>query len=360
MKATITIDLAENSYPIYIGDDTLSTQLLASHITGKQVLIVSNDTVAQLYLELLKACLTHYDVQTYLLPDGEQYKTLESFNQIISFLLDKKYSRDCTLVALGGGVVGDMTGFVAACYQRGVHLIQVPTTLLAQVDSSVGGKTAVNHTLGKNMIGAFYQPDAVLIDVSVLNSLADREYSAGLAEVIKYGLICDQAFFIWLEENIVALKRRENQQVIYAIEHSCMNKAHVVSVDERESGIRAILNFGHTFGHAIETALSYKGLLHGEAVAIGMMMAADLSVRIGKLTVSIQSRIENILQQAGLPTLLPDGIDLDILYELMKRDKKVKDNKLFLVFLDDIGQAVISSEYQEDQLKETILKFRSV
>ena len=265
---TLTVNLGKRSYPIHIGDGLLSRKdLLLENVTGKQVMVVTNETIAPLFLDLLVKNLDGYTVETMIIPDGESYKSLETLNSIITRLLEKRFSRNCTLIALGGGVVGDITGFAAACYQRGVPFIQVPTTLLAQVDSSVGGKTAVNHPLGKNMIGAFHQPRAVIADTRVLESLSDREFCAGLAEVIKYGLIRDVVFFEWLDANIDLLLKRDPGALTHVIASSCHNKALVVSEDERESGLRALLNLGHTFGHAIETGLDYKGWLHGEAVA---------------------------------------------------------------------------------------------
>ena len=278
----IKVDLGERGYSIHIGNSILSDKkIFNQYITSKQVLVVTNEKVAPLYLKVIEKHLAKFDYEVFILPDGEAYKSLDSLNQIITQLLERKFSRTCMLIALGGGVIGDLTGFAAACYQRGVKFIQIPTTLLAQVDSSVGGKTAVNHPIGKNMIGAFHQPHTVFSDTSVLATLSDREFAAGLAEIIKYGLIRDEKFFYWLEENINPLMERDNQVLAYAIERSCVNKAEVVAEDEKETGYRAILNLGHTFGHAIETALSYKEWLHGEAVGCGMLMAADLSKRLG-------------------------------------------------------------------------------
>lgn len=261
------------------------------------------------------------------------------------------------MIALGGGVIGDLTGFAAACYQRGVQFIQIPTTLLAQVDSSVGGKTAVNHPLGKNMIGAFHQPCAVFADTGVLSTLPEREFSAGLAEVIKYGLIRDKEFYLWLENNIELLIARDNDALIYTIERSCINKADVVAQDERESGIRATLNLGHTFGHAIETALSYKHWLHGEAVACGMLMAADLSKRLGLLEQGHVDRIKALLERANLPTKIHKEVNLKQMLENMKVDKKSRDGILYLILLNDIGDAIVTSDYTEQALTETINHF---
>ena len=279
---TLTVDLGDRSYPIFIGENLLNrAELFMPYIAGKQVLIVSNTTIAPLYLDTLRATLSVERVDSVILPDGEQYKTLDQLNTIFDDLLERRHNRTTTLIALGGGVIGDMTGFAAACYQRGVAFIQVPTTLLSQVDSSVGGKTGVNHPLGKNMIGAFHQPRCVVADIDTLRTLPAREFSAGIAEIVKYGLICDREFYVWLTRHMAGLMARDAQLLGEAIYRSCANKARVVAADEREGGLRAILNLGHTFGHAIETAQGYGVWLHGEAVAVGMIMAADLSARLG-------------------------------------------------------------------------------
>jgi len=355
---TILVNLGERSYPIYIGDGIINKrELLQRHMTGKQVMLVSNETVAPMYLDAVARHCSEYIVKQIILPDGEKYKSLKYFDRIITILLENHFSRNCCLVAIGGGVIGDLTGFAAACYQRGVPFIQVPTTLLAQVDSSVGGKTAVNHTLGKNMIGAFHQPAAVLADTAVLGSLSDREFSAGMAEIIKYGLIRDADFFDWLEENIDMLLKRQPDALAYAIERSCINKAQVVEEDERESGIRAILNLGHTFGHAIETALKYKDWLHGEAVACGMLMAADLSQSMGWLDQDEASRIRSVLVKANLPVILPKSIHTKQMLELMRVDKKARDGEIFLVLLQGIGKAVVTIGYEQAKLTETIEKY---
>ena len=355
---TINVDLGERSYPIYIGEDILSdAALIKKHISSKQILIVSNEAIAPIYLEKIEKHLENLDYEVLILPDGEIYKSLDSFNEVISRLMEKKFSRTCLLIALGGGVIGDLTGFVAACYQRGVKFIQIPTTLLAQVDSSVGGKTAVNHPLGKNMIGAFHQPSAVYADTTVLSTLPEREYSAGLAEVIKYGIIRDIEFFEWLEQNLSQLMQREAEALSYAIERSCINKAEVVAEDERESGIRAILNLGHTFGHAIETALSYKGWLHGEAVGCGMVMAADLSCRLGLINQEKVDRIRAIIEQAKLPVSVHRDVTLDQMLENMKVDKKSRDGTLYLILLNDIGEAIVTADYTEEALRQTINHF---
>lgn len=354
----IEVDLAERSYPIYIGGSLLSDEtLLNKHISSKQVLIVTNETVSPLYLERVENNLGNIEHEVLILPDGESYKSLDSLNQVITRLMEKKYSRTCTLIALGGGVIGDLTGFAAACYQRGVKFIQIPTTLLAQVDSSVGGKTAVNHPLGKNMIGAFHQPCAVYADTDTLTTLPDREFSAGLAEVIKYGIIRDKEFYVWLEENIESIMQRNNDALEYAIERSCINKAEVVAEDERESGIRAILNLGHTFGHAIETGLNYKEWLHGEAVGCGMLMAADLSMRLGLVDGSVVEKIASILERTNLPTKIHKDVSLEQMLDNMKVDKKSRDGVLYLILIKDIGEAIITSDYTEQALKETINHF---
>ena len=352
---TLTVDLGERSYPIYIGDGLLGrTDLLLPHIPGKNVLIVSNETVAPLYLDQTLAMLSGKQTKTCILPDGEQYKNLETLNKIYDVLLGSKMDRNSTVVALGGGVIGDMAGFAAASYQRGVHLVQIPTTLLAQVDSSVGGKTAVNHPLGKNMIGAFYQPRAVIADTATLASLPDRELSAGIAEVIKYGLIRDLRFFDWLSATMPGLLARDASALAHAIETSCRNKAEVVAADEKESGQRALLNLGHTFGHAIEAGLGYGQWLHGEAVAAGMCMAAIMSQLLGWIGEDSVARISSLIAQAGLPVNAPDELDVERFLELMSVDKKVLDGVLRLVLLKDIGHAVITDDYTQGQLADAI------
>ncbi len=348
---TLNVDLGERRYPIHIGAGLLGrSELLAPHIPGRQVLVVSNETVAPLYLERLSAGLTGFRQHNVILPDGEQYKTLDVLNRIFDALLQNRCDRDITLIALGGGVIGDITGFAAASYQRGVNFIQVPTTLLAQVDSSVGGKTGVNHPLGKNMIGAFYQPRCVIADTTTLNTLPDRELSAGLAEVIKYGLIRDAVFFSWLESNLDTLLVRNPGVLAYAIERSCHNKAEVVVADERESGQRALLNFGHTFGHAIETGMGYGTWLHGEAVATGMCMAARLSQRLGWIDSIDVTRIETLITRAQLPTQPPTELDATRFLDLMAADKKVKDGCVRLVLLKSIGESLVSGDYDPAQL----------
>ena len=349
---TLHVDLQERSYPVYIGRDLLSDpQLLARHVSGPQVVVVSNDTVAPLYMDKLRAALGQRSLLTeVILPDGEAYKTLDTLASIFDQVMAAGHNRTTTFVALGGGVVGDITGFAAACYQRGVNFVQVPTTLLAQVDSSVGGKTAVNHPMGKNMIGAFYQPRAVLIDTNSLQTLPRRELAAGLAEVIKYGLICDEPFYRWLQEQMPKLLAREEAALAEAIERSCANKAQVVAADEREGGLRAILNLGHTFGHAIETHQGYGQWLHGEAVAVGMLLAVELSAHRGLVPAAEVTALRELLLAAGLPVQPPD-MSPEIFIELMGRDKKVVDGRLRLILLAALGEACIVDDVAPDELQ---------
>ena len=352
---TLELDLGDRSYPIYIGTGLLArAELLTSYIHGARVAIVSNTTVAPLYLARVRAALTRYQPLDVILPDGEQHKTLEVLNRIFDALLQNRCDRQTTIIALGGGVVGDMAGFAAAVYQRGVPFIQVPTTLLAQVDSSVGGKTGVNHALGKNMIGAFYQPRAVVIDTDTLGTLPDRELSAGLAEVIKYGLIRDPGFFEWLEAHMDRLLVRDPAALAEAIYRSCRNKAEVVVADEKEAGARALLNLGHTFGHAIETGMGYGAWLHGEAVAAGMAMAADLSRRLGWLKEAEVTRIRALIERARLPVQAPPTLSAARFRELMSVDKKVLAGKLRLVLLKQLGEAVITADVPAAALDETL------
>ena len=352
---TLTVDLGPRSYPIHIGQGLLRRpDLVSKRIRGKQVMVVSNETVAPLYLDNVKQMLNGFDLASVILPDGEQYKNLETLDSVFTSLLEHRFNRSCALIALGGGVVGDITGFAAASYQRGIAFVQIPTTLLAQVDSSVGGKTGVNHPLGKNMIGAFHQPGCVLIDTDTLDTLDQRQFAAGLAEVIKYGLIRDAGFFTWLEQNIERLAARDKEALAFAIERSCTIKASIVAADERESGQRALLNLGHTFGHAIETGTGYGNWLHGEAVAVGIRMAADLSARHQWLTNSDALRIEKLLQSAGLPTSPPDGMNEEQFMKHMAVDKKVLDDGLRLVLLKAIGKAVITGDFSAALLSKTL------
>ena len=352
---TLQVDLGERSYPIHIGADLLSkAELFVPHIAGKQVAIVTNETVAPLYLERLTQTLAGYKVQPIVLPDGESFKNWETLQLIFDGLLTARHDRRTTIIALGGGVIGDMAGFAAACYQRGVDFIQVPTTLLSQVDSSVGGKTGINHPLGKNMVGAFYQPKAVLIDTATLRTLPPRELSAGLAEVIKYGLICDAPFLDWLETHMEALLALEPTALTEAIERSCAAKARVVGADERESGIRATLNLGHTFGHAIETHMGYGVWLHGEAVAAGTVMALEMSRRLGWIDAAARDRSMRLLRAAGLPIVPPQEMTPAHFLEHMAVDKKVIDGQLRLVLLSRLGEAVVTADYPGNILDETL------
>lgn len=355
---TLTVELGDRSYPIYIGKSLLdNAELLTRHVDSRQVMIVTNETVAPLYLERVQAALAGRELATVILPDGEAHKTMDSAMTVFDGLLSRRFSRSAHLVALGGGVIGDLTGFASACYQRGIPFIQIPTTLLAQVDSSVGGKTAVNHPRGKNMIGAFHQPKCVIADMATLDTLPDRELSAGLAEVIKYGLIRDPVFFDWLQAHMDGLMGRDADLLAQAVERSCLNKAQVVAADERESGERATLNLGHTFGHAVETGLGYGEVLHGEAVAIGMCQAADLSRRLGWLTEADVSRIEHLLARAGLPTVPPDTLDADAFLEHMAVDKKNVEGELRVILLKQIGHATLPMPVEITRLRETLVTY---
>ena len=352
---SLKVNLGERSYPICIGQNLLDqSELLTQHIPGNSALIVSNETVAPLYMDKVENALSNIRYKTLILPDGEEFKNLDVLNTIYDSLLENRLDRNTTLIALGGGVIGDITGFAAASYQRGVHLIQIPTTLLSQVDSSVGGKTAVNHPLGKNMIGAFYQPKSVIADTSTLDTLEPRQLCSGIAEVIKYGFIRDPAFLEWLEDNIDNLIDRDPNALAYAIERSCRNKAEVVAADERESGQRALLNIGHTFGHAIEAGMGYGVWLHGEAVASGMVMAARLSNKLGWISEADVDRVINILERSNLPVKAPEQMSADKFIELMSLDKKVSDGVLKLVLYKSLGKAVLSKDYTDAILRETI------
>ncbi len=350
--STVRVSLGDRSYPILIGEGLLEQpRLLVPHLAQKRVAIVTNTTIAPIYLEQFIRGLDAEAIQTLAitLPDGEAYKTWETLNIVFDRLLEARCERNTTLIALGGGVIGDIGGFAAATYQRGMPFIQVPTTLLAQVDSSVGGKTAINHPLGKNMIGAFYQPKLVLADTSSLDTLPDRELSAGIAEVIKYGLIRDLAFLQWLEDNMSRLLARDREALAYAILRSCEHKAEVVAVDERESGERALLNLGHTFGHAIESGLGYGVWLHGEAVAAGTVLAAELSARMGMLTESDVGRVRRIFESARLPIRAPK-LGVARYLELMGHDKKVDAGRLRLVLLRALGSAFLTAQFPEEAL----------
>jgi len=351
----INIQFDERSYPIYIGEGLISNyELISQHILGKKVAIITNETVADIYLKtLMDTVSSHKELISIILPDGESYKSKDSLDSIYAQLLENKADREITLIALGGGVIGDITGFAAATYMRGVNFIQIPTTLLSQVDSSVGGKTGINHPLGKNMIGAFYQPKCVISDMNVLKTLPSRELSAGLAEVIKYGLIRDNKFFEWLESHIQYLMEMNPKYLIEAVQRSCENKAAVVEADEFESGIRAILNLGHTFGHAIEVAQGYGNWLHGEAVGAGMVMAAKLSQSMGWLADKDVDRIVALIKKAGLPTE-PPKISVKKYMELMMLDKKTKDGQINLVLQKSIGDAVLTNQYDPKKLHQIL------
>jgi len=353
---TLTVGLGSRSYPILIGSGLLSQpELLRSCLPRKRAAIVSNTTVAPLYLDKLQQALRNIDISSVsiILPDGEEYKNSDTLNLIYDALLNNRCERSTPLIALGGGVIGDITGYAAATYLRGVPFIQIPTTLLAQVDSSVGGKTGINHPLGKNMIGAFYQPELVLADTDTLNTLPDNELSAGLAEVIKYGLIRDLPFLEWLENNIEKLRARDTVALQYAIARSCQNKAEVVAADERESGERALLNLGHTFGHAIESGMGYGNWLHGEGVAAGTVMAADLSQRLGWISTQDVARICKLFERAGLPVVAPD-LGVEKYLEFMGLDKKVEGGKMRFVLLRTIGQAVVYGDAPAELLRQTL------
>ncbi|GGW52183.1 3-dehydroquinate synthase [Alishewanella tabrizica] len=345
----VDVQLGERSYPIHISSNF--TALLPELATAAQVVIISNPHVAALYLEPV-AALFQQRPKHFLLPDGEAYKTLASFEQIMSFLLEQKMSRDVVLVALGGGVIGDITGFVAACFQRGVRFIQIPTTLLSQVDSSVGGKTAVNHPLGKNMIGAFKQPEQVVINTQVLTSLAPREFAAGMAEVVKYGLLGDAAFAQWLLQHAAAIKQQDAETLAHMIQHCCQMKADIVSRDETEQGERALLNLGHTFGHAIEAFMGYGEWLHGEAVAVGMVMAARVAAQRGWITAEELSFSEKLIAQFDLPTASPSNMHIDDFLPFMKTDKKVKAGKMRFILPTALGKSAVVADVTEHELQQ--------
>jgi 3-dehydroquinate synthase len=353
--AILNLDLGERSYPIYIDSALLAKEdLLSQYILDTRVCIVTNDIVAPLYLEALKMRLANFDVDEIILPDGEAEKSLKNFDVIMSHLLKNEHGRDTTLIALGGGVIGDITGFAAACYQRGVNFIQIPTTLLSQVDSSVGGKTAVNHPLGKNMIGAFYQPRAVLIDIDSLSTLPIREFNAGMAEVIKYGILGDREFFIWLEDNICLIKSADKVTLAKMIEKCCQCKADIVANDEKEAGLRALLNLGHTFGHAIESEQGYGNWLHGEAVATGMVLAAKLAVAMNLLEASELCRIESLISAFDLPVIAPSNMGFTEFMRHMRRDKKNIAGKLRFIIPTSIGQSEIRDDVSQAVLQQIL------
>ncbi|MDH4188896.1 MAG: 3-dehydroquinate synthase [Betaproteobacteria bacterium] len=353
---TLQVALAERSYPIHIGEGLLDVAaLFLPYLAGGRVAVITDSNVAPLYMARVKNLLEAADVTVIevVVPAGEGSKSWRILDEVLDQLLAAHCDRDTLILALGGGVIGDLAGFAAAIYQRGVSFLQVPTTLLAQVDSSVGGKTAINHTRGKNMIGAFYQPRAVIIDVEVLRSLPERELRAGLAEVIKHGLILDPEFTVWLEQNIENLVARDPRALIHAIKRSCELKAQVVGDDEREGGVRAILNFGHTFGHAIETGMGYGNWLHGEAVAAGMMMAAELSARAGMLAFEDVRRVQGLIERAGLPAAGP-ALSAERYFELMATDKKAAQGRPRFVLLKAIGHACLRSDLDESWIRASI------
>ncbi|GMH44503.1 hypothetical protein BSKO_12455 [Bryopsis sp. KO-2023] len=359
---TVEVDLGDRKYPIYIGGGLLERgDILAQHIPSSRVLVVTNETIAPLYLDRCVKSIESggdFKVDSVILPDGEEFKNLEVLQKVWDKALEIRIPRSATMVALGGGVIGDMTGFAAACYQRGVHFLQIPTTVMAQVDSSVGGKTGVNHPLGKNMIGAFYQPTCVLIDTDSLNSLPDRELASGISEIVKYGLIRDAPLFEWLEENVEKLLNRDPEALTYAIDRSCVNKAEVVAEDELEGGVRATLNLGHTFGHAMETGQGYGVWLHGEAVSAGMVMAARMSEKLGWITPDIAERTEALLKRCNLPVMPPPDMTPDQFRSLMAVDKKVLDGKLRLILLKGpLGECVVTSDFDPAVLDATLDAF---
>ncbi len=358
-RQELTINLGERSYPIHIGADILAPGSLSDYLADRKVLLVTNSTVAPLYLEQGIAAIGHEQYETLILADGEQYKNHQTWMSILNKLVEMRADRNCCLLALGGGVIGDMTGFAAAAYMRGVDFVQVPTTLLAQVDASVGGKTGINHPQGKNLIGAFHQPQAVIIDTNTLNTLPDREYRAGLAEVVKYGLIIDPEFFDWLIAHTDALNNRDVEIVQYAIYRSCEIKAEIVAADEREGGVRALLNLGHTFAHAIETATKYTRYLHGEAVAIGMYLAAVYSEDSSLSTEKIAAKSETLMKNLGLETRLPVDLDVNQLVDLMKLDKKVINGRLRLIVMESIGKAFIQDDAIPQQVAESMMSDRA-
>ena len=360
--ATVEVELGDRTYPIYIGSGLLAGgDLLRKHVPGNTALVVTNETVAPLYLDRVVAALSEggeIRVETVVLPDGEEHKNVDVLMKVFDKALDARLDRQTTFVALGGGVIGDMTGFAAASYQRGVHFVQIPTTVMAMVDSSVGGKTGVNHPAGKNMIGAFYQPRCVLVDTDTLSTLPDREYKSGMAEVVKYGLIRDADFFEWLEKHVDALMKRDDALVVRAIERSCVNKAQVVALDEREGGVRATLNLGHTFGHAIETGIGYGEWLHGEAVSVGTVMAADLSLRLGWIDESVAARTLALLKKFNLPVDVPECMTVETFEKLMAVDKKAANGKLRLILLKgELGGCVFTADFDKTTLADTLDAF---
>lgn len=356
---SLTVQLGERSYPIHIGSGLLDSGLdhVMGDLRGQQVAVITNPIVGGLYIDRVLNALPGKSVDVLEIPDGEAHKNLETYTKAMNFLMEKRHNRSTTLIALGGGVVGDLTGFVAATFQRGVDFVQIPTTLLAQVDSSVGGKTAVNHAAGKNMIGAFYQPKSVVIDTDVLQSLPPREFSAGLAEVVKYGVIADSDLFAWLENNVESVLAKDNEALIHIIKRSCEIKADVVAQDEREGGVRAILNYGHTFGHAIENLAGYGKWLHGEAVAVGMVMAAQFAEREHRLQQGGTARIEALLSAFHLPITLQDDVEPQAMIEAMGMDKKTVDGHIRFILANKIGGVEVVSDYASEHLMQTLSSF---
>jgi len=348
---TIEVKLASSSYPVYLGSGLLTaTELLERHLGSGKTLIVSNDVVAPLYLGQVRTSLANRDVEIHIIPDGERFKTAETWYSIIDKLVDMQARRDANLIALGGGVIGDIAGFAAACYMRGIRFVQLPTTLLAQVDAAVGGKTAINHAKGKNLVGAFHQPAAVIIDSATLASLPEREFNAGLAEVVKYGAINDAGFFAWLEENAAAIRQRHADTLHHLILESVKNKSEIVSQDEKEAGIRTLLNFGHSFGHALEAESNYSRFLHGEAVSIGMVTAARLSEIRGLCQTGTAKRLATLLSILGLPVKQPADIKINGLTQALALDKKALASGLRLVLLQAMGHAVVDNQSSDDDI----------
>lgn len=359
---TIRVGLGARAYPIHFVEGLVSEGAARGFAEldaaiGDSVFVVTNETVSGLYSANIQALFGGRGLSTYVMPDGESHKTMDQVLAIVGCLLEGGYTRDTTVVAVGGGVVGDVAGFAAAIYQRGISVVQIPTTLLAQVDSSVGGKTAVNHPLGKNMMGAFHQPNAVLIDVTTLRTLSAREYAAGLAEIVKHAALADQDYLVWLENHVAEIVERETSALSVMIAWSCRIKAEIVAEDETERGRRALLNFGHTFGHAIETLSGYERVLHGEAVAIGMVMAADLSCRLGMIDQQVRDRIARLLTAFGLPVAPEKGFDPVAFRSAMGRDKKATSEGLRLIVLESLGNAVITADYGEDNLRDTLAAY---
>ena len=349
-----TVSLGDRSYPISIGRGSSSeSESIADSVIGNDVIILTNDTVGPLYLDQIKENLSDKNIITFMLPDGEQEKTLKNVHKVIHHMLEAGFGRDATLISLGGGVICDMGGFAASIFMRGINLIQIPTTLLAQVDASVGGKTGVNNNYGKNLVGSFYQPSAVICDTGFLTTLDEKEISAGLAEIIKYGLIHDKEFLSWLNENIQNILKQDRAALGHAIQRSCQIKAEIVSADEKEQSIRAILNFGHTFGHAIELQTGYSQWSHGEAVAAGMVLASELSAKMSLISKEEVVMVKDLLTRAGLP-IEPPNINAKDFITAMKSDKKVKDRKIQLVLLKKMGEAFLTSEYSEEDLLEIL------